>query len=442
MQPKTSPSAINSKRTPSPNMRRSSSVSSASSDSRLSKVSDRKPSPKPQYPSQEKQKTVRVSEMQQQWGQLQEDLKSALEELADLKKSNEESKQGKATIKLLESEAENAKESEAKMFESLLFQTKQLEQTKILLEESKLVIRNLPAKRESLPSTPSEEGVKKLRIELKLAVEAEEKSKKAMDDFAAALKEVSSELSVTKTEFANAKLKLQVALEDYHKIALAYEESAAAWKEKEDSFINYVAISEEEINKKDQEQRMAKKEASKLKDIIKQAVNEAAAVKESLEIARYENYELNEQLLKKESAFQLIMQDYERIKASEAAALDSVREMKILLADVESFRQLKLTNDDHNITKSVKKHSSGRWMNLNPLVLNGHRHSVGELDIVPGPVSDVRGIRIPSSLFGFDHLEGVMFKDADHENGEEKVKKTALRRIGDALRSSSSFLKS
>ncbi|KAL0909284.1 hypothetical protein M5K25_020136 [Dendrobium thyrsiflorum] len=508
MQPKTSPSAPNSRRSLSPSLiRRSYPVSSNSIDSRPSKVSEWRPIPKSQS-FKEKQKPVRVSEMQEQWSQLQEDLRrakeersSALEELEELKKKkNEESLQRRDRINMLEVEAEKAKESEGKMLESLFSQTKQLEQTKILLEEAKLEIRNLLnlssqtlENNGSLASIQSIEEIGKLRNELRLALQAEEKSKKAMDDLAIALKEVTaeatqakSELAATKSELEKARAeaersdkyllqsteqKLQDALKKYHKLKQEYEQSAVTWKEKEDSFINRIKISQEEMNNKDQEisrltdaHRVAREETSKLRDITKQAVSEATEIKESLEIARYQKFQLEEQLSKEKNALQQIKQDYESIKVSEAAALDSVKELKNLLAsvsaedskklsDFESFRQSKAAIDDRKISKSEKKFSSDRWMNMKPLVRNGHRHSVGESDMLKrfaldkelsygnkdGSVSKVPDIGLPSFLFSddrglntddFDHLHGTLFSDTENE---KRKKKTALRRFGDIL---------
>ncbi|XP_020575686.1 putative WEB family protein At1g65010, chloroplastic [Phalaenopsis equestris] len=507
VQRKSSPSAPNSRRSLSPCLRKSSIVWSNSTESKPSKVSERKPSPKPQS-FQEKQKPVRVPDMQEQWGQLQEDLRrtkeersSALQELEELKKKkNEESLHSQDRINMLEQEAEKAKESEGKMLESLFSQTKQLEQTKILLEEAKLEIRNLPClscpnpeNDGSLDSIQATDEIRKLRNELRLALQAEEKSKKAMDDLAMALMEVTAEATQAKSELAATKSeleevraeaqhsnnsllqsseqKLHDVLKEYNQLKQEYEDSTVAWKEKEDSFMNCIKISEEETNKKDQEisrqtdaHRMAREETSKLRDIIKQAINEATVIKESLEIARLQNYELEEQLSKKENELQQIKHDYESLKVSEAAALDSVRELKSLLAsvsaaesnkiktlsDFESFKLSKATADDRKISKSARKFSSDRWTDMKPLVQqNGHRLSVGESDLCrglglekekPGSVSNGHDIGLPSFLFSddrgintddFDHLHGILFSDT--ENEKKKKKRTALRRFGDVL---------
>lgn len=158
----------------------------------------------------------------------------------------------KRRIRELEEELRNGKESERKTFESLVASTKQLEQTKISLEEAKLEIGSLREKlgrseeqprqngkatnvsrncfkdnvsakqtleslrselqstKESLSHAQEEEKnassmvqdlldkIGKLKNELKSANEAEENSKKAMDDLALALKEVAMETNQVK----------------------------------------------------------------------------------------------------------------------------------------------------------------------------------------------------------------------------------------------------
>lgn len=480
MQQKSSSPSPNQKRSPSPKITRGSSASSDSIDSRVSRVSDRKPSPMSQS-FQEKQRTMRISEMQQQLGKVLVDMKrakeersQALEELAELRKKNEGFAQFNERIMMLESEVEKAKESEMKLLESLISQTKELEQAKILLEEAKLEIRNLrespgtPEKKGLLASVQSiqaQEEIRMLRNELRLALEAEEKSKKAMDDFAIALKEVTTEATLSKEELDVSKSelemvradaehaksllesteqKLHMAVEGYNKLKLEYEEAAIAWKVKGDSFINCIKISEEDMQKRDEENsklvdahKVAKEEVSKLRDIIKQAVNEAMVVKESLAIARNENYELKEQLSERESAFEKIRQEFESLKVSETAALARVRELKSLLSsssgtdskkasnllDIEPFEQSKATSDERKISRNMKKFSSDRWEN--PPIQNGYRRSVGEADI-----SKNHDKRLNSDAF--DHLVGISFHESD--NVKQKKKKTVFGRFGDALR--------
>ncbi|KAG0470077.1 hypothetical protein HPP92_016176 [Vanilla planifolia] len=153
----------------------------------------------------------------------------ALEELVVLKRAKEEAALCQDKMKILELEAEKAKDSERKMLESLVSQTKQLEQTKILFEEAKLEIRNLQdgqGNAKALASLNSRhfdknvaltssieylEEIRKLKSELRSAIDAEEKSNKAMDDLAIALKEVTAEVTECKEELSGTKSELERA---------------------------------------------------------------------------------------------------------------------------------------------------------------------------------------------------------------------------------------
>ncbi|XP_010273957.1 PREDICTED: interactor of constitutive active ROPs 2, chloroplastic-like [Nelumbo nucifera] len=178
--------------------------------------------------------------------------------------------------KLVEEELSNAKESEAKMLESLITQTKQFEETKILLEEAKLEVTSLREKIESLENSTVQSGrdidlsqvclerakddthsikekmdnlksevqvakdcaaraqekeelssskarglaeeMNRLRTELKLATDAEEKNKEAMDDLALALKEVSTEANVVKGNLSATQAELDAVKEESEKL--------------------------------------------------------------------------------------------------------------------------------------------------------------------------------------------------------------------------------
>ncbi|KAJ0984608.1 hypothetical protein J5N97_002964 [Dioscorea zingiberensis] len=291
-----------------PNLRSSPSKSSRgnpnspdSSDSKVSKPFDRKPSIKSSSFSATEKRAVRVSEMQQQLNQLQEELKKMKEErsrvvkeLTEAKKmvssqnnTKEDLKLYKDRIEFLELEVQKAKESERKMLESMISQTKLLEQTKISLEEAKLEIRSLKEtmnRAESLVNGGShvetngssdliraKEEIMVLRNELKLAMGAEEKSKKAMDDLAIALKEVTTEanqvkerLLIAESELDNVRVEAQrsknqlksmgenyqAALEESERLKFDLDEAITAWNAKEDGFIDCMKVSEGEMSKR------------------------------------------------------------------------------------------------------------------------------------------------------------------------------------------------
>ncbi|KAI0499116.1 hypothetical protein KFK09_020017 [Dendrobium nobile] len=483
-----------------------------------SKVSERKSYFK--FPLlQEKQRSVRVSDMQHQMGELYEELRRAkdercraLEELAELKKMDGDFKD---TIRPRELQDLKAQDSERKMLELMIFQTKLLEQTNISFEEAKLEIKNLKeiirkiersARSESkkvgaFDSANTQEEMMKLRKELRLALEAEDKSKKAMDDFAIALKEVSTDANQAKAQLADRQAELDKAIEEakntksllesteqklmdalngYDKLKLEYEESVSASKAKEDSFLSCLNVSEEDITKWKQdnsrlndEWKVAREDNTKLRQIMKEAVNEAIALKEAAEIIRSENFQMKDQLFEKGNSLQQIQQDYESLKVSEVAALDSVRELNDLLASTSvstskktsnlsefgSFRLPQTTNHDAKARRSLNIFSSEKWKPNDNSIWNGRRHSVGEQGMFNGSTFDreksiesssimfsslrkASDNRVPSSLFSgergtintnaFDHLEGIQCKGKDNMN--VKKKKTIFGRLGDALR--------
>lgn len=139
---------------------------------------------------------------QVQLHQLEEELKKereektrVLDELAELKKKS--SKQiNDYDIRRMEmlEKVEKAKQSERKMHESLVVLTRQLEQTKTSLDQARFEISSMKESK-SIKNVKinggDEEEIKALRVELKSALEAEEKANKAMHELALLLKEVS-----------------------------------------------------------------------------------------------------------------------------------------------------------------------------------------------------------------------------------------------------------
>ncbi|CAL5190625.1 unnamed protein product [Lathyrus oleraceus] len=177
--------------------------------------------------------------------------------------------------KLQESEAELEKrrESETNLFDTLVVQTKQLEQNKILLEESRHEISCLEEKLKTLQlgankmddseekkvkerelakkklnesrgdETVEEEGLfalearslveelNLLKSELKSATKAEENSKKAMDDLAFALKEVATEANQVKAKLTLSLVELEHTKGDAERWKVMLETTEEKYKE-------------------------------------------------------------------------------------------------------------------------------------------------------------------------------------------------------------------
>ncbi|KAK7379489.1 hypothetical protein VNO80_04951 [Phaseolus coccineus] len=332
----------------------------------------------------------------------------------------------KRRIQELEIELNKTKESEANLFDTLVMQTKQLEQNKILLEESKLEITSLEEKimteqlsacqtfkipeiENNFPSMEtgdrmkveaelekemfnSEELSEKVKImleelitlksELKLATEAEENSKKAMDDLAFALKEVATEANQVKAKLTLSQVELEHTKEDAERWRLMLgtteerykeilevtrkeadknkntverlrseaEESLLAWNVKEIELVNCIKRAEEERLHAKQEStdalealkevenkiKVSKEENQKLRDILKQALNEANVAKEGAEIAKAENARLQDSI-------NLLVHENEMLKIHEVASFENIKELKRMLSE-SSIKDLK--NED------------------------------------------------------------------------------------------------
>ncbi|XP_062186232.1 putative WEB family protein At1g65010, chloroplastic isoform X2 [Phragmites australis] len=387
--------------------------------------------------------------MQQRVAQLEEELRKereekarAVRELEELRRDGERcAKGGAEKVQLLEREVEKSKESERKMLESLIYQTKQLEQTKISLEEAKLEIATLQQANKGLEAAVAatrrggmeqrsvkdlvfggaDEEIRVLRSELRTAMQGEERSRKALDDLSVALSDVTMEAKQVKiwlseaqseleaanaeaerlgVELTAAKARLRAVSDEHDRCRLEAEESAAAWGDKERVFLECVRASEEEVNRGRQEntklvesQRVIRDENARLRDILKQAVAEANVVKESLELARGENARLNDVVAEKDSALQSLRQEYECIKVSEAAAQGSLKELNSLLAATTTACSTPTSTRtdpvpdhrfDQHLPNGVASSKNGtpeaaslRWMAEKPRI-GSRRYSIGE----------------------------------------------------------------
>lgn len=301
------------------------------------------------------------------------DLQQQLIHLCDeLRKEQQQKSQVLATTELLELAVEASRESEKKLFDSLVSQTKQLEQTKISLEEAKLEIKHLNS---IVRSVPDPRDVQKLRVELKQALDAEGKSKKAMDDLAAVLKEVTTESNRAKKSYFQAQSELERLRAENETLKIEAEESSAAWKAKENGIVNCMKISEEEIvhlkneNKRLQEAKIAaREEISNLRDIVKQAVKESNSVKQALEMTRRENSQLKDLLSERENVFN-------ESKPAAAMADDDVEEMQsgqhgatLSMDYTRSNESVEVGAGSRPIVKFPSENWSARWKNNSKLL--------------------------------------------------------------------------
>ncbi|KAG2572474.1 plectin-like isoform X2 [Panicum virgatum] len=324
------------------------------------------------------QQQQRVAQLEEELRREREEKARALRELEETRREGESGARGAAEkAQLLEREVDKSKESERKMLESLIYQTKQLEQAKISLEEAKLEIAALRQANKGLEAAArrggaeqrsvkdlmfggADEEIRVLRGELRAAMQGEERSRKAADDLSVALADVTMEAKQVKVWLSEAQAELEAAgaeaerlrgalaaaearlravSAEHDRCRLEADECAAAWADKERVLLDCVRASEEEVNRARQDntklvesQRVIRDENARLRDILKQAVAEANVVKDSLELARAENARLNDAVADKDAALQSLRQEYECVKVSEAAAQGSLKELNSLLA--------------------------------------------------------------------------------------------------------------
>lgn len=280
----------------------------------------------------------------------------------------------RTAIETLEAELNVSRESEKRMLDSLATQTKQLELTKISLEEAKLeiaslqeTVQRLEADRSPFATTPRirrDRDMQRVHGELRVALAAEEKSKKAMEEFVLALKEVNAELHTTKQQLARAQHeaesarldadrlhmsakrkdeKLRALSDEVARLRAEAEESFTTWRGKEAGFTACMKSTEAELDEARREnarllesQRSWRAEVAKLRDILKQAVKDTKVAKEALEEARSENALLKGVLGDKDTAVKCTKQELECLRISEAAARDSVKELQSMLVATSS----------------------------------------------------------------------------------------------------------
>ncbi|WVZ85885.1 hypothetical protein U9M48_032743 [Paspalum notatum var. saurae] len=499
--------------------------------SRSSAASSSKASPSPE-------RRRGAGTMQQRVAQLEEELRREREEKARAVRELEElrtSRGGgaKEKVQQLEREVDKSKESERKMLESLIYQTKQLEQAKISAEEAKLEIATLRQANRSLEEAAArrgggfggveqrsvrdlmfggagaEEEIRALRGELRAATQGEERSRKALDDLSVALADVTMEAKQVKAWLCEAQAELEAAGAEAERLrgALAGAEArlraasaerdrcrleAEAWGDKERSLLGCVRAAEEEVNRARQDntklvesQRVIRDENARLRDILKQAVAEANAVKDSLELARAENARLNDAVADRDAALQSLRQEYECVKVSEAAAQGSLRELNSLLAaattttacstpasaktapapDYSGGFEQRLPNGGSR--SGTPQSASKRWMADKPRTPGSRRYSIGEpgklkggfsqsarmgslnpkdKDRVFASLSNIADLKSAASAAmeddfddEFDHVDESHYAEMDDDAMKHKKKRPILRKFGDLFRRKSFY---
>ncbi|XP_010272992.1 PREDICTED: putative WEB family protein At1g65010, chloroplastic [Nelumbo nucifera] len=434
--------------------------------------------------------------MQHQLGPLEEELKKtreklkaaeeekdqALDELVEMKKVSKE-----ANMRL--SEALTAQKRAYSMGESIETLKSELQVAKDCLLRAREGEELASSKARSL-----DKEMNLLRTELKLATEAEEKSKTAMDDLALALKEVSAEakevtgkLSSTQLELDNArgeaeqlkqlmkstkekyerlldeaKKEIDQVRDKVERLKLEAEESSLTWSEKEIEFVNCIRRAEEECNTAKQENgrlaaslrvaedmvKMSKQENGNLRDILKQALNESSVAKEAAEIARAENSQLKDSIVDKDEALQSLVRENERLRKNEATTAENVKDLKMTFLSTKPIDDLKA--DDKEMDGVIKKQNSiveehkngnkklAKVLSLHledPRISNGFRKVNVDTERTTSVVFIDDGEMTNSD--DFDHIDQTQVDSMDSHRNSQRKKKALMRKFGDLLKKTS-----
>lgn len=277
--------------------------------------------------------------MQTSLRQFQENLKKAKSEKSQLVKQVQELKQtlsdNNTRLSLSSLEEQRAKVSEHNMMECMVLQTKQLEQAKIDLEESKLEISSLRRTIHSLEHSPSknikniiagkhtenkkvlaseseseslkcaEKEIAKLRCQLNFANEAEENGKMALDDLAVALREATIEANEAKQRLSEVELELaslNTQTDSTKSILRTTQEKLWCTLEDTNRINDNFSRVKEENCALVESNKLLMEEISKLKETVNTLKIEGKQLESSLEIATIENSQLKDNVTKLEAS--------------------------------------------------------------------------------------------------------------------------------------------
>ncbi|KAI7732464.1 hypothetical protein M8C21_012520, partial [Ambrosia artemisiifolia] len=253
----------------------------------------------------------------------------------------------KKQVRDLEDEVERTKQSESHMLESLMLQTRQFEQTKMDLEESKLDVMTLQEKVNSLQNSGRNGFDRMGNLD---------SSSNAMESNNANEKLRLSEEQVAnlKKEIERLHKELELQTQTSERLRVESEEHKAdednASLKHENHQLNEALVAAENAT------RIAREEGFKLRDILKQALNESSVAKEAANIARAENSELKDLLAEKEESIHFLTKENERLRINEVAARENVKEA----AKAEANKVYDEHTDVFNSPESMLYHLDGR----------------------------------------------------------------------------------
>lgn len=365
-------------------------------------------------------------------------------------------------IEMLEIELEKSKVSEAKTFELLVSQTEQLEKSKVLLEESKFEIASLGANirnLEALIGQSSRDFILHVNLDTQ-SVGSDpcppllfasthttlQDANMEMEDSKIILKRIEKKFQAL---LGGARKEVDRARQAAEKWRLEVEESQGAWNGKESGFVQFMKISEEEMDdakeengilmeslkKADEIAQTTRDENVRLRDLLKQAVNEATLARETAEIARIENSQLKDDLSYMGSTLQTAMQENEQLKINEAAALEQVKALKNL-DSVTSIKEPGASKKPNALKKEQQKLNAKVEKTS---IMNGYDDDDDEPNIVKFNASFSTSTTTNRKAFSSVSVDDRDMLSSDdfegsHFHTSQRKKKALLHRFGDLLK--------
>uniref|UniRef100_A0ACD5ZK47 Uncharacterized protein n=2 Tax=Avena sativa TaxID=4498 RepID=A0ACD5ZK47_AVESA len=369
-------------------------------------------------------------------------------------------------VQLLHRQVAAAKQTETKMLESLLRQTKELEQAKIALEEAKLELATLRQGAATTNGGPAwsvmdlmfggvDEEINGLRGRLRAAALAEERSRTAADDLAAALSAVTMEAKQVKAWLADAQADLErasaeagrlealvrateaelwSATEQLDAVTSEWKEAADAWRAREKALLARARAAEGDAEGARQEnaelaelRRAVEDENGGLRRALERAVEEANAANESLEFATAENSKLRDAVAEKEDALESLRRENEALKASEAAARGRAKDLDDQLAAA--------TKKEKAADLPLEKWRSAAFLDSGGVIATSRK------DRMFASISNIAELRSAAAAaamddydYEFDHYDGGRQYGGLEHAMKHKRRRSVLRKFGDFFR--------
>ncbi|KAL6899276.1 hypothetical protein ACP4OV_005934 [Aristida adscensionis] len=424
------------------------------------------------------------------WADREEETRAEVEEVMDEQQSNSgDAAKGEATgderVRILEREVAAAKATEMKMLESLIHQTKELEQAKIALEEAKLEVASLRGQggrrggggggggAETSASSAQwsvmdlmfggvDEEINGLRTRLRAAVQAEERSRKAAGDLTAALSAVTMEAKQVKAWLSDAQAELERAnaevdrlraqlraeeaelwatAEQLDAVTVEWKDAAAAWRSRERSLLARARAAEEEADAARRENaeladmsRALGDENGGLRRALEQAVEETNAANESLEVAAAESSRLRDDVAEKESALEALRQENEALKSSEAAARARAKELDGQLALAAARKAEPPPLEKPWRAGDMQGKLSAAFLDSGRVVAGARKERMfASLSNLAELKSAAAAATMDDYDYEFDHFDGGQYGDSEHAM-KHKKRRSILKKFGDLFR--------